>query len=197
MRLELHHLVASLGLACVLTSTPVAADTFPYSHNIENYGLGTPLTPSDEVELVGGAVDPIVGAIRWTFEFLVTADVGRITSSANWAATTDSADATRLEDVHIGLYKVDFQGGPPQPETLLFSFQDDGVTDGRGHASLDQPLPTFQDGFYRLAVTGTAFGNPDFSLTMNLPPVPEPATWALVLAGLAGVAGVARRRKSA
>jgi microcystin-dependent protein len=49
---------------------------------------------------------------------------------------------------------------------------------------------------------GTTFGTERFTLSAaQLPshvhtmPIPEPSTWAMLLAGLAGVAGVARRRR--
>jgi hypothetical protein len=59
-------------------------------------------------------------------------------------------------------------------------------------------LYTFEmDGFHWLAVasegsSATTYGTSLFQLA----PVPEPGTWALMALGLAGVAGLAKRRRT-
>lgn len=48
-----------------------------------------------------------------------------------------------------------------------------------------------------LTVTGMTTGNPaSYSGTLNVTPVPEPGTYALMLAGLGAVGFIAKRRKS-
>jgi YVTN family beta-propeller protein len=54
------------------------------------------------------------------------------------------------------------------------------------------------DGFYWLAVANEGSNSTTFGTSLfQLAPVPEPGTWALMALGLAGVAGIARRRRTA
>lgn len=56
-------------------------------------------------------------------------------------------------------------------------------------------LPTA--GQYHLDISGTALANSAYSVALVATPVPEPETYALMLAGIGAVGFVARRRKAA
>ncbi len=68
-----------------------------------------------------------------------------------------------------------------------------------GDTLLPQPLPNAfamgENGFYQLVNTGVPVADLNFSVRSDVNPVPEPATWALLLAGIAAVGGAVRRRR--
>ena len=76
--------------------------------------------------------------------------------------------------------------------TLLDSFAVTGTTNSAMYSSLGA-------GAYSFVVAGTVSGKSGGNYTLNaaVTPVPEPETYALMLAGLGAVAFIARRRKSA
>lgn len=66
-------------------------------------------------------------------------------------------------------------------------------------AVLPQPLPNAaslgENGFYQLVNTGVPVADLNFSVRSDVNPVPEPATFVLMLAGLAAVGSAVRRRR--
>ena len=53
---------------------------------------------------------------------------------------------------------------------------------------------TLGPGSYSIAVVGASTGASSYAGTLNVSPVPEPTTLALMMAGLAGMGFIARRR---
>lgn len=57
------------------------------------------------------------------------------------------------------------------------------------------PATALMAGLNSIVVKGYSYGASSYSGTLNVAPVPEPATWAMMIAGL-GIAGAALRRRA-
>ncbi|MFN6995089.1 MAG: FxDxF family PEP-CTERM protein [Aquincola tertiaricarbonis] len=113
---------------------------------------------------------------------------------------TISFSLTGVSDVEVGAVANIFgsfgiSGGSLtfyKGNTVLDSFALTGATDFIA-------APSLGVGDYSFVVSGTVSGKSGGSYLLNaaVTPVPEPETYALMLAGLGAVAFIARRRKSA
>lgn len=90
----------------------------------------------------------------------------------------------------IGSFAASGSGGSLPGSVDLSLFQYDSYQTLNGAGSLSS-------GTYSVHVTGTSKrANTIYSFTVDVAPVPEPETYALLLAGLGVVGAVARRRKA-
>lgn len=122
-----------------------------------------------------------------TFELYTTTD---ITSTA---VATNLSTTLNLEDGQVALYRE-----TGAVDTLIGSYSFDGTTGSTWHSYL-----LLDPGAYFYRLTGTATGSSGASFTLashvskvGVAPIPEPQTYALMLAGLGVIAAVARRRRS-
>jgi hypothetical protein len=101
--------------------------------------------------------------------------------------TLGSTQVLNINGGQVSLYK---EAGAT--DTLLASYSFDGTTGSTSHTVADLGA-----GQYYYQITGTASGNYGgfYSLTSTVSPVPEPETYALLLAGLGVVGSLYRRRK--
>lgn len=116
-----------------------------------------------------------------------------IAQSANVAA---SANTYALSFLGIDLLDIDnltielWDGSHPAGSSLLGTFSGDNITTALG---------TLGAGQYHLDISGTFGSNAvggQYSIAMAaVPAIPEPETYALMLAGLGAVAFVVRRRR--
>ena len=96
-----------------------------------------------------------------------------------------------------GLYSIVVQSSTPG--FLISSVTLDGISYGGAPAAVVGPLTgNLGVGSYTFAFSGTSptpnGGAVSGNITFNLIPVPEPATWAMMLLGFAGI-GIAMRRR--
>ncbi len=170
-------LAASLAMAAALAlpGRAGAADVEP-SHNLG--ALTSPFTLS-----FGDSISQLHVLTGTTFLDHFTFSLSPPSNFNSFAATLDLGAVSQISGLSASLYT----GGG----TLVAS----GVTFGSALSIV--PTTSIASGAYDLrisgTVTGTNFGS--FAGTMNAAPVPEPETYAMMLAGLGLMGFVARRRK--
>jgi PEP-CTERM motif-containing protein len=163
--------VAALTLALSLTATLAQATTITYSGDPTPLGTLSTSTPTDFADY---ALPPGAFSDFWTF-----------TLPSGSTGGTGSVGGVSL-----------FIGSSPSLLNLSVSIPTLSVTDSGGVFSFSGGTP---GGTYTLDISGTvAYGAVAglYGGTILAVAVPEPATWALMLAGIAVGAGVARRRLS-
>ena len=141
--------------------------------------------------LIDNSVIGRTGALRQAVTFTAGAGVTGFTSGAAWEVTAAGDAGPRLVGVNIDLFDA--------ANNLVFSDTGAGLTGSFAFSSFAGAL---DPGTYTLVATGTAVRDSfrDVSLTLTgaqVTAVPEPESYALMLAGLGAVAVVARRRRGA
>ncbi|KQV90172.1 hypothetical protein ASC87_28535 [Rhizobacter sp. Root1221] len=137
-----------------------------------------------------GATGPNGGANATTQRELKFSGAGRFTAEVNYAVSAGLGGAATWREVlaWVGIVMFPSVGQHFQTEALVVTPQDQGVSSSAGRLSLSFDV---LDGQTYLAALRTH----THSLAAPIAaPVPEPATWALMLAGLVGVTQVVRRR---
>lgn len=148
------------------------------------YNFGS-LSETPEVLFVS-----VVGAAGSTFEeyanFSIDAPSGVSGSANTYALTFGNVELLDIDNLTIQVWNNTHPGG----STLFATFAGDNTTNWIG---------TLGAGQYHLDISGmfgpTATGG-QYSVALNaVPAVPEPETYALMLAGLGAVGFMARRRR--
>jgi hypothetical protein len=166
--------------AAVLALSAIGAQASAPNVSVADFGA------HDTVEV--GVSLPISGAFIDYFLFTLT-PAATVTSSA---VSLSNLTFLNIAGGSYSLWSGDGIGAAVDTQVSAnYSF--DGFS---GNTFNSQVLST---GSYFYKVTGTATGSAGgvYSLTSTLAPVPEPETYALMLAGLAAVGFMARRRKAA
>ena len=105
------------------------------------------------------------------------------------------------DDYTFTLFDVDVSG---YSENLFIQFgTQDLILGGNTHFAGDPPFftgstssPTFLIGSYHLVLRGSPRDPPGYTMTISeASPVPEPATWAMMLLGFASIGLVLRRNR--
>jgi len=136
----------------------------------------------DPLEFGGGFVVGSFAALSDIFTFTLSS-LSRVTATAvsNESATLDLANAM-----------VTLFSGPVGSGTFVSAF-------GFNKTSLSSTISPLNPGSYYYAVTGTVGAGAvagSYALTSQVVVVPEPGTYALMLAGLGAVGWVAARRRT-
>lgn len=161
------------------------ATTQPVFFNVLNASatLPTPFAGGDNLRL-DTLVTTQVGALLQEITFTVAAGVGSFTGKAAWEVSTATDTAPRLVGVNIDIFNAG--------NTLVASDTFAGVLAGYAHSTFASAITP---GTYRMVATGTGVRDSSLDVTLSfINAIPEPQTYALLLAGL-GVVGLASRRR--
>jgi len=174
---------AALLLGCSLLAPLAQADTqvVKYGNLVANAVVATPLLAQDS--LVVDTFTTERGALSQTTTFTVGDGVEYFSGNAAWLVNTANDFGPRLTGVNIDLFDA--------TNTLLQSDTFVGVLGGFAHSTFGGLLGP---GTYTMVASGAGIRDSllDISLTMA---VPEPETYAMLLAGLGLVGlGLWRRR---
>lgn len=181
---------SSLDLSLTFAGTPSnAPPPAPAGFLQQSSTVAAPIGAGDTV-LIDSAVIGRTGALRQAVTFTAGAGVTGFTSNAAWEITTASGFGPRLIGVNIDLLDAD--------DNLVFSDNFGGVL-GNSFA-LSSFAGALTPGTYTLVATGTAVRDVMFDVSLTLTgdrvaAVPEPATYALMLAGFGALAWVGQRRQ--
>lgn len=115
-----------------------------------------------------------------------------LTPGASLSSTSVSNNIPVITDVANGLVEL-FQGNywDNTADTLVGSYEFDGTT-----GSSPYTFASLASGDYYYRVTGAATGLAGGFYTISSAPIPEPETYAMLLAGLGATLIARRRRKS-
>ncbi|WP_148276618.1 FxDxF family PEP-CTERM protein [Sphingobium sp. SYK-6] len=140
----------------------------------------------DPIDLSGGKVtDAFTGEVAGAGDFVDTFDFFLDTPSALTSSSITSILTTLKGAGDIDFTKVSFNG------TILFDIYNNQF----GGVDLATVAGVWLGaGAHTLVVEGTAFGAASYGGNINVSPVPEPATWAMMVAGIAAVGMTMRRR---
>lgn len=132
-----------------------------------------------------GSVFNAPGAFEDFFAF-------NLTPGASLSSTTVSNNIPVITDIDSGMVEL-YQGNywDATADTLIGSYNFDGTT-----GSSPYTFSALASGDYFYRVTGSAAGAAGGFYTISSAPIPEPETYAMLLAGL-GVTLIARKRKKA
>ena len=115
-----------------------------------------------------------------------------IPGSSNLSSTTVAHNLTNVLGIDNGVVKL-FQEGSGGSNTLVGQYSFDGTTGSTWHSFL-----SLGAGSYYYEITGNATGTHGgfYSISSTVAAVPEPESYALLLAGLGVVGSLYRRRKN-
>ena len=135
-----------------------------------------------DLEVAAALVDPGAFEDMITFTIPGTSDISSTTVANNLLTVLN------LEDGMVSLY---MEAG--DADTLMGQYSFDGTTGSTWHT-----MTGLAAGSYYYQITGNATGSQGgfYSITSTVTPVPEPETYAMLLAGLGVVGSLYRRRKS-
>ncbi|MCL1861684.1 MAG: FxDxF family PEP-CTERM protein [Proteobacteria bacterium] len=153
--------------------------------------LGT-LTAGGELIAVGN-YNNLSASGDFAYWYTFTIDTNVLSADGTASITFQNTSHT-LDFVTISVYEGSFTGNNKNRLNSLVKVDSftslPGVDSVTGTFTFDQSLTN-----YTFAITGKAYGNGAFNFALAAPAVPEPAEYAMLLAGLGLVGMVARRRK--
>ncbi|MDC8774167.1 FxDxF family PEP-CTERM protein [Roseateles albus] len=157
--------------AAVLAASSFAASAASYDLGVISHDLANPTQDSFLVK---------AGAFADTIDFVVDT-FGNVSASGNSISLKlNGVTVAAIPDLKLAVWNTSHS-------TKFAEFAGDDTT-----VKFDLAA-----GIYHIDVTGTALRNASYSVALAVTPVPEPTTYALLLAGLGAVGFVARRRKAA
>lgn len=177
---------AAALIAAVSFSPTAGAVTIPVAFNTLNASatVATPLVAGDTL-FVDTLVANETGALNQAVTFTLSTP-SFLSGAAAWQISTAGGTGPRLVGVNIDLFNAS--------NSLVATDNAPGTLGG--FAVSEIPNTPLNAGVYTLRTTGTAVRATSLDISLTVTAVPEPETYALMLAGLAAVGFVARRRAS-
>jgi len=179
-----------LGLAALVASFALfqsaGAATYPVTFNYltSSATVASPLASGDTLFL-DTLVTTETGPMSQSVTFTLGPSVGTFSGIAAWAVSTAAGAGPRLTGVNIDVLD--------SSNSVIFSDTFIGLLGGFAHSTLGGAIGP---GTYTMVATGTGIRTSSLDVALTFAPVPEPETYAMMLAGLA-LLGVAIRRKQA
>ena len=179
---------SSMDVSLTFVGTPSSQPAFPSGVLNRSTTIGTPIGVGGTV-LIDSLVVGSTGPLRDAVTFTAGAGVTGFTSQAAWEVTSATDLGPRLIGVNVDLLD--------SANNVVFS---DVFGSTLGGFALSSFSGALDPGTYTLVATGTAVRDVflDVSLTLTggtVAALPEPETYAMLLAGLGLMGYVARRRK--
>ena len=154
---------------------------------ISALALGANATTTDwgghaDLEVAAALVDPGAFSDMITFTIPGTSDI---------ASTTVANNLLSMLNIDNGMVSLYMEMGAT--DMLMGQYSFDGTTGSTWHT-----MAGLTSGSYYYQITGDANGSKGgfYSISSTVTPVPEPETYAMLLAGLGVVGSLYRRRKS-
>jgi PEP-CTERM motif len=178
--------LAGCLLASATLMTGAQARTQPVTFNLltESGTVSTPFQAGDVLRL-DTLVTTETGPLNQSITFSLASGVSQFFSEAAWEISTAAGPGPRLIDVNIDLFN--------SSNVLVASDTFLGTLGGFAHSTFGGAIGP---GTYRLVATGTGVRDSSLDVTVAFA-VPEPGTYALMLAGLLGLAAVRWRQRGA
>ncbi|MDO9092471.1 MAG: PEP-CTERM sorting domain-containing protein [Rubrivivax sp.] len=178
-----------LALALVASaafSLPALADTQVVTFNVLNASatLGTPFSNGDNLRL-NTLVTTETGPLMQSITFTVDGSASILNGAAVWEVGTADGIGPRLIGVNLDIFNA---------TTSALVASDSFAGTLAGFATSTFANTNISPGLYRLVATGTGIRESSLDVTVSF--IPEPGTYALMLAGL-GVVGLMVRRRQA
>jgi fermentation-respiration switch protein FrsA (DUF1100 family) len=174
---------ASAAALAALLVQPAFAETqtVQYGNLTSSAVVTTPLDPGDNLFVDTFTTQHGSLSQATTFTLASQADFNGL---AGWIIDTADGQGPRLVGVNIDILDAS--------QTVVASDTFSGVLGGFAHSSF---LGSLGPGTYTLLATGNAVRDASLDISLSFSqPVPEPATYGMLLAGLGVVAMLARRR---
>ncbi len=177
--------LAVLAAAALATQAQAATQAVQFNVLNATATLPAPLLAGDSLVL-DTLVTTQTGALLQTINFTVGASVGNLGGQAVWEIDTATGTGPRLIGVNIDIFNN-------STNALVTSDVFAGTLGGFAVSTFASAIAP---GSYRLVATGTGVRDSVLDVTLNFTAavVPEPATYAMMLAGL-GLAGLMARRR--
>jgi hypothetical protein len=179
------HLAALTTAAALVAAAavPAHAGTTVVQFNVLNASatLTTPFEAGDAL-ILDTVVTQETGALSQSITFTLAADVTGLLGRAVWEISTAAGPGPRLTGVNIDILDAG--------DNLVMSDTFVGVLGGFAISNFSGAIGP---GTYRMVATGNAVR--DVVLNVSVSMIPEPETYALMLAGMGAVGLLARRRR--
>lgn len=175
---------SALLAACLLSPLAQAATrVVTFDVLTESATLINPFSAGDTLRL-NTFVSDEVGALNQSITFTVAAGVGSILGRAAWEISTAAGPGPRLIGVNIDVLNA--------ANALVTSDTSVALANGFATSLLGADIGP---GTYTVKAIGTGIRESSLDMSLNfIAAVPEPETYALLLAGLGVVGMLARRR---
>lgn len=176
--------LATCAVVAMAAAAPALAATQTVEFNVLNASatLPTPFANGDTL-ILDTVVTQETGALTQSITFSVAAGITALTGGASWMVSTAAGPGPRLTGVNIDIFNAN-------TNALVLSDTLNGVL---GNFAISSFSGAITPGTYRMVATGTAVR--DAVLDVSISMIPEPSTYALLLAGLGIVTFLARRTR--
>jgi hypothetical protein len=193
--------VAVAGIGSALASSVPLSDT-TLSTGTTSFGSGTTLAVPGSYTYAntfagGVGLSTIAGATSGFFDDYVFTITGASANSVT--STINLGDTLAIDGLQVALFDYTLGQAVPVSGPALITGWSTAINSGGVAATISViPQTTLAPGTYALEVQGTVTGTAggSYSGTLNLAPVPLPATLTLMISGVAGLGLWGRRRQA-